>query len=254
MNLKLGRIETLLNEIAEKRGAAFAVLLDPDSHGPKEFAENAQRAVDGGADLLLIGGSFMGNAGFTKMVSDLKEQVKVPVILFPGGAGQVQKGPDAILFTTLVSGRNSQYLIEQQITGGVFVKAYGLEALPTAYCLIDGGQTTAVQYISNTTPIPADKPKLTAVTAVASELMGMRWMYLEAGSGAKNPVPVEHIMMVNAATGLNIIVGGGLTDVSMIKSRVKAGAKMIVTGNVWEKCKDIEKIKEFAQAIHYKES
>jgi len=251
-SIELGKTETRLREIAEEKGAVFAVLLDPDSLSPEGFRRTAMESAEGGADALLVGGSFMGNPEFSKMIADLRTQVKIPVILFPGNAGQVQPGPDAILFTSLVSGRNPQYLIEQQIQGGVFVKAMGMEAIPTAYCLVEGGQTTAVEYISDTRPVPADKPKLSMVTAIGSELMGMRWIYLEAGSGALNPVPVSHIQLVRQATGMSIICGGGITTPELAAERVHAGAKMIVTGTIWEKSRDSELLKAFSAAIHHK--
>jgi phosphoglycerol geranylgeranyltransferase len=248
----IGKVEQLFEDIAQQRGGVLAVLLDPDSNSPASFHSAAAFAVKGGADVLLVGGSFMGTAHFTAMIQSLKKEFQIPVVLFPGGAGQVMPGPDAILFTSLVSGRNPQYLIEQQIQGGVFVKGMGMEAIPTAYCLIDGGQTTAVEYISNTRPIPADKPKISMVTAIGAELMGMRWIYLEAGSGAKNPVPLEHIALVKTATNLGIIAGGGLVNPNLAAQRIQAGASVIVTGTIWEKQQDTELFKEFAAAIHAK--
>jgi putative glycerol-1-phosphate prenyltransferase/phosphoglycerol geranylgeranyltransferase len=252
--IKIGKIETelitALDNTENPKKALFAVLLDPDTQNKDEFLATAQMAVEGGADLLLVGGSFMGNPYFSQVVQALKEAVSVPVVLFPGGAGQVQPGPDAILFTSLVSGRNPQYLIEQQIQGGVIVRAMGMEAIPTAYCLIDGGKTTAVEYISNTTPVPADKPKITMATAMGAELMGMRWIYLEAGSGAENAVGADHIALVRQMTQMHIIAGGGIRTPELAARQVAAGADIIVTGTIWEQQQDGALLKEFAQAIH----
>jgi putative glycerol-1-phosphate prenyltransferase/phosphoglycerol geranylgeranyltransferase len=240
--------ETLSAKIKEH--ALFAVLLDPDSSESDAFCEAGRMAYEAGADLLLAGGSLIGNANLPKKVAELKSSIKIPIILFPGGASQVVPGFDAMLFTSLVSGRNSQYLIEEQLRGGLMVKALGMEALPTAYILINSGPATAVEYISNTKAIPANKPKLTMAHAIASELMGMRWVYLEAGSGAENPVPLEHITLTRKTTKLNIFAGGGITTPSDAKTRVKAGANVIVTGTIWEKNADINLMKEFAKAIH----
>ncbi len=250
--MKIGKTETLLNESIEKRGALFAVLLDPDSSDDSALVRAGTLAAENGADVLFVGGSFMGNFDLPRQVAVLKSQVKLPVILFPGGASQVVPGFDAILFTTLVSGRNPNYLIDEQTRGGVLVRALKMEAIPTAYQLINSGKRTAVEYISGTMPVPADKPKLSMVHSVAAELMGMRYVYLEAGSGAENPVPVEHIAYTRKATELTIITGGGIREPESAAVRVAAGAQIIVTGTLWEKVKDPVLLKEFAAAIHVK--
>lgn len=246
----VGPIETKLKERIAQQRALFAVLLDPDTSDQGALLRSGIQAVDNGADLLLVGGSFMGNPHLPKQILELKARVPVPVVLFPGGSSQVVPGFDAILFTTLVSGRNPQYLIEEQVRGGVLVKAMGLEAIPTAYALINSGRATAVEFISNTRPIPADKPKLSMVHAIAAELMGMRWIYLEAGSGAETPIPLEHIAMTRKATELTVITGGGIVTPEMAQERVLAGAQVIVTGTLWEKVNDSNLVRQFAQAIH----
>ncbi|MCL2101683.1 MAG: geranylgeranylglyceryl/heptaprenylglyceryl phosphate synthase [Fibromonadales bacterium] len=233
-----------------KEHALFAVLLDPDSSESDVFLETGKMAFEAGADLILVGGSLIGNASLSKKVVELKSKIDIPIVLFPGGASQVVPGFDAMLFTSLVSGRNPQYLIEEQLRGGLMVKALGIEAFPTAYILINSGPATAVEYISNTKAIPANKPKLTMAHAIASELMGMRWVYLEAGSGAENPIPLEHITLTRKATNLNIIAGGGITSPQDANARVKAGAGVVVTGTIWEKNPSLSLMKEFAEAIH----
>jgi len=240
--------EKLIAKIKEH--ALFAVLLDPDSSESDAFLETGKMAFESGADLIFVGGSLVGNANLPKKIAELKKSMDIPIILFPGGASQVVPGFDAMLFTSLVSGRNPQYLIEEQLRGGLMVKALGIEAFPTAYMLINSGPATTVEYISNTRPIPADKPKLTMAHAIAAELMGMRWTYLEAGSGAENPVPLEHIILTRKATSLNIIAGGGITTPQDATKRVKAGANVIVTGTIWEKNLDLNLMKEFAGAVH----
>lgn len=246
----LGPVEQKLLEIEKERGASFAVLLDPDSHTVESFLAGAEQAQQGGADLFLVGGSFMGNPHYSQMLSELKKRFHLPVVLFPGGGGHVVPGADAILFTSLVSGRNPQYLIEEQIKGSVVVAALKMEPIPTAYILIDGGRTTSVEFISNTRPIPADKPKLTLVHALAASMMGMRWTYLEAGSGAEKAVGVEHVQLVASSVPTKLIVGGGLVKPEMARKRVEAGASMIVTGNLWERVNDPVLLKEFADAVH----
>ncbi len=248
----IGPIEQQLLDIKKEQGAIFTVLMDPDSSNPKDFLEAGIRAQKCGADAIFVGGSFMGNPNFTKMTEDLKKTIDLPLVLFPGGCSHISKGPDAVLFHTLLSGRNPQYLVDEQVKGAIMLQALGMEPLPTAYLLIDGGRTTAVEYVSNTRPIPADKPKITYATALAAQMMGMRWVYLEAGSGAKTPVSVDHVALVAKGTSTNVIVGGGLIEPQMVAERVAAGASMVVTGNLWEKCKDEVLMKEFADAVHSK--
>jgi len=240
--------ENLLAKIKEK--ALFAVLLDPDSSDDDIFLKTGKMAFESKADLILVGGSLVGNVDLSKKIVELKKIINIPVILFPGGASQVVQGFDAMLFTCLVSGRNPQYLIEEQLKSGLIVKSLGLETLPTAYILINSGPATSVEYISNTRAIPANKPKITMAHAIAAELMGMRWVYLEAGSGAESPVPLEHIITTRKSTTLSIIVGGGITTPQNAKERVEAGANIIVTGTIWEKNMDANLMKEFAEAVH----
>jgi putative glycerol-1-phosphate prenyltransferase/phosphoglycerol geranylgeranyltransferase len=192
----------------------------------------------------------VGNPYFTKIATDIKKETDVPVILFPGGASQVIPGPDAILFTTLLSGRNPQYLVDEQVKGALLVKGLGMEAIPTAYLLVESGRMTAVEYISNTKPLPSDKPGIAAAHAVAAELLGLRWVYLEAGSGAQNPVPPDMVKGVRKATGLKLIVGGGIRDPEQARERVAAGADAIVIGNLFEKDKDPALFTRFADAVH----
>ena len=244
--MKPGKTELRLNAEIEKRGALFAVLLDPDTSDEAAFVKAGAMAAENGADLLLVGGSYLGNFTLPKQVAALKAHVDLPVVLFPGGASQVVPGFDAMLFMTLVSGRNPNYLIDEQVRGGALVRALNMEAIPTAYQLINSGKRTTVEYISGTMPVPANKPKLSMVNSIAAELMGMRYVYLEAGSGAEEPVPVEHIAYTRKATEMTIITGGGIKDPQTAAVRVAAGANIIVTGTLWEKVEDPALLKEFA--------
>ncbi len=246
----IGKIETHLIEELKTRKALFFVLLDPDSGSTEHVVECGLKAAQHGADALLLGGSFVGNANFTKISAEIKKATSVPLILFPGGCSHVVPGPDAILFTTLLSGRNPQYLVDEQVKGAVLVKGLKMEALPTAYLLVESGRTTAVEFISNTRPLPADKPGIAAAHAIAAELLGLRWVYLEAGSGAQNPVPVDMIRTVRAVTPLKLIVGGGIRRPEEARERVLAGADAIVIGNLFEKEKDPALFDEFAKAVH----
>jgi phosphoglycerol geranylgeranyltransferase len=246
----IGKTETALLEALKTRKALFFVLLDPDSGAPETIVANGLLAARHGADALLLGGSFVGNPHFPRIATELKKGTSIPVILFPGGASQVIPGPDAILFTTLLSGRNPQYLIDEQVKGGLLVKGLGMEAIPTAYLLVESGRMTAVEYISNTKPLPSDKPGIAAAHAVAAELLGLRWAYLEAGSGAERPVPVPIVGAVRKSTGLKLIVGGGLRNPQDARERVLAGADAIVVGNLFEKDQNPALFEEFATAVH----
>ena len=246
----IGKIESGLIEGLKTRKALFFVLLDPDSGSTEHVVECGLKAAEHGADALLLGGSFVGNANFTKISAELKKKTSIPIILFPGGCSHVVPGPDAILFTTLLSGRNPQYLIDEQVKGAILVKSFGIEALPTAYLLVESGRTTAVEFISNTRPLPSDKPAIAAAHAMAAELLGLRWVYLEAGSGAQNPVPVKMVGMVRASTPLKVIVGGGIRTPQEARERVEAGAHAIVIGNLFEKEGDPALFREFATAVH----
>lgn len=245
-----GPVETKLNEALDRVKTLFFVLLDPDSGPAESVIESGLKAARHGADAILLGGSFVGNPAFTQIALALKKETRAPVILFPGGCSHISPGLDAILFTTLISGRNPQFLIDEQVRGGVLVRALRMEALPTAYMLIESGRTTAVEYISNTRPIPADKPAIAAAHAIAAELMGQRWVYLEAGSGAQNAVPVPVVAAVRASVGLRVIVGGGIRTPEQARERVEAGAHAIVVGNLFEKSRDEGLFRDFVQAVH----
>jgi phosphoglycerol geranylgeranyltransferase len=245
-----GKVEQSLIEGLKTRKALFFVLLDPDSGSTQHVVECGLKAAEHGADALLLGGSFVGNANFTRISEELKKGTSIPIILFPGSCSHVAPGPDAILFTTLLSGRNPQYLIDEQVKGAVLVKGLKMEALPTAYLLVESGKTTAVEFISNTRPLPADKPAIAAAHAMAAELLGLRWIYLEAGSGAQQPVPTDMVRMVRASTPLHLIVGGGIRQPQEARERVLAGAHAIVIGNLFEKEKDPGLFREFAKAVH----
>jgi putative glycerol-1-phosphate prenyltransferase/phosphoglycerol geranylgeranyltransferase len=157
-----------------------------------------------------------------------------------------------MLFMTLVSGRNPHYLIDEQVRGGVLVRSLKMEAIPTAYQLINSDKRTAVEFISGTFPVPANKPKLSMAHSVAAELMGMRYVYLEAGSGAEEPVPLEHIVYTKKSTDLKIIVGGGIRSPEVAQQRVLAGAQIVVIGTVLEINNSSTLMQEFASAIHQK--
>jgi len=187
---------------------------------------------------------------FDELVKQIKNAVTIPVIIFPGGVQQISRHADAILFMSVISGRNPDLLISQHVMGAPIVKMLNLEAISTGYMLIESGRVTSAEFMSNTKPIPRDKPDIAVAHALAAEYLGMKLIYLEAGSGALHPVPDEMIQAVSRICSLPVIVGGGIRTPELAQQKVKAGASFIVTGNVLEKEKKNGIIQDFAKAIH----
>ena len=239
-------IEQLESIIGQYR-AGYLVLVDPDRIKLKEIPSFAQRAQSAGVDGVLLGGSFLTN-DLSIIAETLKKSTDLPIILFPGSAMQVTPHADAILFMSLLSGRNANYLIGEQVKAAPMIQRVGLETISTGYILIDGGQQTAVSFISNTTPIPNDKAEIAWAHALAAQYLGMKLIYLEAGSGAKKPVPDQIIHSVRKQVTVPIIVGGGIRSPEVARKKVAAGAQFVVTGNVIEQ--DPSLMAAFADAIH----
>jgi len=211
------------------------VLIDPDSAPSEEFAKIANAAESKGAAAILVGGSMLFHAGFDKDIQSIKNATKLPVVLFPGSSRQLSPDADGLLFTSLLSGRNPQYLIDEQVHAAPIVRKLGLETIPTAYLLIESGSVTSAQYVSNTSPIPRMKPMIAVAHAQAAELLGFKAVYLEAGSGAEKPVPGDMIKMVKKAVSLPIIVGGGIKTAKDARNAADAGANAIVVGTAIER-------------------
>jgi len=246
----IGPLEQRLLDRRSEVGPLWAVLLDPDSLPPTDLAATAREVQEAGADLLLVGGSSAAPGVFESGMRAIREQSSLPVVLFPGSYHQVVAGAHGILFTSLLSGRNPQYLAEEQFRGAPRVVAHGIEPIPTAYLLIESGVPTTVQKVSGTQPLDRNDHEKILHHVWAARMMGMRWVYLEAGSGAQQPVPVELVKHVLAEGGVNLIVGGGLRTPEAIRERSSLGPAMIVTGNVLETRRDRTFLREFAQAVH----
>lgn len=245
-----GTLERGLLARRQANGPLWAVLLDPDSLPAEELAATACAVEEAGADLLLVGGSSAMPGVFESSMRAIRERSSLPVVLFPGSYHQVVGGAHGILFTTLLSGRNAQYLAEEQVRGAPRVVANGIEPIPTAYLLIESGVPTTVQKVSGTSPLSRDDIGGVLHHVWAARMMGMRWVYLEAGSGALHPVPVEVLRRVVDEGGMNVIVGGGLRTPEAIRERAALGPAMIVTGNVLETRRDASFLREFAVAVH----
>lgn len=213
---------------------ALLVLVDPERTGPADAARLAERAERDGAAGLLVGTSFDGAARTGEVAAAIKRATRLPLLLFPGSANQLVAEVDAVLLLSLVSGRNPQYLIEEHVRAVPFLLRHGLPTISTAYILVDGGRVTAVESVSQTRPLPADKPELAAAHAVAASLIGMAAVYLDAGSGAANPVAPQVVRAVREAVRLPVFVGGGMRTPAQVCDARVAGADFVVVGNAIE--------------------
>ncbi len=236
--------------IAKKRAGkkSFAVLIDPDKVDPQKIATLVSLALDAKVDYLLVGGSLVISDHLDEVVTRIKDQCDIPVILFPGTPSQVSRHADALLYLSLISGRNPELLIGQHVISAPFVKKSGLELMPTGYMIIDGGAPTTVSYISNATPIPSNKNEIAMCTAMAGEMLGMKLIYMDAGSGAERPIPETMIQHVAQSIEIPLVVGGGITTPEKAYRNCKAGADLVVIGNAIEK--DTGLIREMSAAIH----
>jgi len=237
-----------LLKIRDEKGAGFLVLLDPDRMNITEIVELAKKSEKGGADGFLVGSSLLLSTRFDEAVKEIKANVSIPVTIFPGNANQVSRYADAILFLSLISGRNPHLLIGEQVKAAPAIKEFGLEPIPTGYLIIESGGATSVQFMSDTQPIPKNKPDIVKAHALAAEYLGMKFVFLEAGSGADNAVPDNIVRETKDFISIPIIVGGGVKDPEVAYKKVKSGASFVVIGNFLEEDDSI--IEEFAEAIH----
>jgi len=225
----------------------FALLIDPDNHSEKSLLEVAKNANASQVDLILIGGSLLNNH-IDHSATLIKKNTKIPLVLFPGSPLQITSNADGILLLSLISGRNPDLLIGNHVIASAYIKRSGLEVLPTGYILIEGGKSTSVEYMSNTRPIPAEKTDIAIATAMAGEMLGLKLIYLEAGSGAKNHVTFELIKGVKKSINIPLIVGGGIKTEKDIEQTIKAGADIIVVGTAIEQNSKI--LKKLVQKTH----
>jgi phosphoglycerol geranylgeranyltransferase len=241
----------LLNTISAK-GAAYLLLIDPDKIAHSKLPVFVKHCQESGVDAFLLGGSLMMNDHFEDFILTVKKNCTIPTIIFPGGVNQVSPNADAILYLSVVSGRNPEHLIGKHVLAAPFVKQAGIEPISTGYILIESGTVTTVQYMSESLPIPRNKPEIAAATALAAEYLGMKLIYLEAGSGARQTVPNDMIKAVSNYCSIPLVVGGGIKSSGEAGEKVRSGAKIIVTGNYFEDENNWDQIKEFAEAVHVK--
>lgn len=236
-----------LLEAKKKKQKKFAVLIDPDKTERRKLEKLVKIASKAKVDYFFVGGSLLINDGLDMTLEIIRKNSKIPSILFPGSSLQINNKADAIFFLSLISGRNPELLIGQQVISAPILKKSKLEIIPTGYILVNGSVPTAVSYMSNSTPIPSDKDDIAACTAMAGEMLGLRAIYMDAGSGAKNPITESMITQVSKNVHIPIIIGGGIRTPEKAVANCKAGADVIVVGNAIEK--DSGVLKEIANAI-----
>lgn len=237
-----------LTERKQQGRKSFAVLIDPDKVNDENMELLVERCVDARVDYLLVGGSLVISNYLDECVQLIKRNCDIPVILFPGSPSQISRYADALLYLSLISGRNADLLIGQHVVSAPVVRQSGLEVMPTGYMVIDGGAPTTVSYISNATPVPSDKNEIAMCTAMAGEMLGMKLIYMDAGSGARRPITEDMIAKVAGCIQVPLIIGGGITEPEKAYLNCKAGADVIVVGNAIEK--DASLIREMAAAVH----
>lgn len=246
------KIYNYILENIERKGALFFLLIDPDKTKAEKLDELIPLFENADVDVLLIGGSLILDSDFQEFVKSVKSKTRIPVVIFPGGVEQVSPFADAILFLSIVSGRNPENLIGKHIIAAPLIKRINLEPISTAYILVESGKTTTAEFLSNSKPIPRHKPDLAAAHALAAEYLGMKLVYLEAGSGAELSVPEEMIYFVSKTISIPLIVGGGIRSPEEAKRKVDAGARIVVVGNHFDNPENFKQLKNFTSAVHYK--
>ena len=229
-----------LQQRHREKKKSIAVLVDPDkAEDPSRLLHLINLASENCVDYFFVGGSLVTSANLSEVVKRIKDNVSLPVVLFPGNAIQVEASADAILFLSLISGRNPELLIGQHVVAAPIIRNTRLEVISTGYMLINSGKITSVAYISNTTPIPDDKYSVAASTAMAGQMLGLQTIYIDAGSGAEKEISARMIGAVRKAVTIPLIVGGGINSARKAISALEAGADMIVIGNALEKDPDL---------------
>jgi phosphoglycerol geranylgeranyltransferase len=236
--------------ISDERGAGFVVLIDPDKLAAADMARFADFCLGAGVDALFVGGSLCHATELDTYVAGLRRVTDLPVIGFPGSITQISRHLDAILYLSIVSGRNPEYLFGQHVHAAPIIHQLGIEAIPTGYMLIESGRPTTAQYMSHSLPIPRHKADVAAATGLAAEMMGMKLLFTDGGSGADDAVPVEMISAIVELCSIPLVVGGGIRTPRQVAERVDAGARFIVVGNAFEERPDASYMAEMAAAAH----
>lgn len=239
-----------LEKVREEKGAGYLVLIDPDTKNDGRLESLVTAVNRSGADAILVGGSLIMDGGFHRRAEQIRSLAEVPVILFPGSVNQLGPHFDAVLFMSVISGRNPTYLIGEQVIGAPIVKDLDLEPIPTGYMLFDGGGSSTVEFMSGSRPLPMNRADIAVAHGLAGQYLGMKLLYLEAGSGAASPVPDETIIAIAESTDIPLMVGGGIREPETAAEKVRAGASFVVAGTAVEREDSDNLLKAFAEAIH----
>lgn len=239
--------KTVINNILLGKGKKFCVLIDPDKHDNNSLRFLIDKCNKAGVDFLMVGGSLLLSP-IEDTLKNIKKQTNLPLVLFPGNLTQLSGDVDAMLLLSVISGRNPELLIGNHVIAAPLIRRLQLKTFATGYMLIGTGKMTSVEYMSNTTPIPEEKTDIAVATALAGEMLGLNLIYLEGGSGAKQPVPLKMIKAVKEKISIPLIVGGGIKTKEQLFNVCKAGADIIVVGNLLES--NSELISEFSSIVH----
>ena len=235
------------NKVFDNNKKMFAFLIDPDRAKVNNLKETAELAQKSGVDVFFVGGSLLTNDSLDECITLLKQETDIPVIIFPGNAMQINAKADALLFLSLISSRNPEMLIGRHVIAAPYLKAAKLETIPTGYMLIDSGKPTAASYMSNSFPIPYDKNDIAVCTAMAGEMLGLKLIYMDAGSGSASSISESMICRVKENINIPLIIGGGIRNIATAKMLYNAGADCLVIGNAIEKDSSI--IREMAELL-----
>lgn len=247
--MRSNQVQHSFNELATSGRKALAVLFDPDDTDEHSLIKSLNVCLEQKVDFIFVGGSLVTSSNLHEVVSMIKSYTDIPCVLFPGNAIQIDGSADAILFLSLISGRNPELLIGQHVVAAPVVKRSNLEVIPTGYMLVNSGKPTSASYISNSQPLPNDKPSLSASTALAGEMLGLKVIYMDAGSGAEEPISPKVIRAVKRATDAPLIIGGGLNTANKAKEALDAGADIVVIGNGAQK--NLNLVTEVSQVVHF---
>ena len=242
------KIYNLFSKKSAKKTKKFAVLIDPDKTTPKQIENITEIASKSDVDFFFVGGSLLTNDNLEITIKTIKNNCNIPVVLFPGNTMQINKNADALLLLSLISGRNPEMLIGNHVIAAPYLKQSKLEIIPTGYMLIESGKPTTALYMSNSTPIPSDKDDIAVCTAIAGEMLGLKVIYMDAGSGAMRTVTEQMVAKVKQNISIPLIVGGGIRTPAKALNLCSAGADIVVVGNVFEK--NIRLIENISDAVH----
>jgi putative glycerol-1-phosphate prenyltransferase len=242
--LTQSEINNLLTSVKRKK---ISVLIDPDKHNDSSLNRTITQSEKAGVDFFLIGGSLL-HRPIDEIITKIKNQSSIPLILFPGNLLQLTSAVDAMLLLSLISGRNPEFLIGNHVIAAPIIKKFQIPCISTGYILVGTGKTTSVEYMSSTTPIPYHKHEIAMATAMAGELLGMKIIYLDAGSGAEKPISDTMIREVKKSIKIPLIIGGGIKNESQLENVCKSGADIVVIGNAFEKKTSL--IQSFASIVH----